>query len=237
MELPESQKNRCLSILDTLQSYAISKMFAQPVDPVRDNVPNYFDIVKKPMDLGTVRKKLMNNEYKSVAEFKEDMELIWKNSLLVNSKTSILRLITTDMQEKYQSLAKFLSDSQEWDWLNKLYSLRDELNAMSPSRINSSSSTSSKRESKPIKQNKSNQTKQTKQKKQQPLTRAEILKLTNDINNLKDEIHILSIFEVFRKYEPQIETDSDTLVLDIAPLKPSTLWALRETVDNLLGLS
>lgn len=36
MELPESQKNRCLSILDTLQSYAISKMFAQPVDPVRD---------------------------------------------------------------------------------------------------------------------------------------------------------------------------------------------------------
>ena len=108
---------------------------------------------------------------------------------------------------------------------------------MSTSRLNSNSSTSSKRESKPPKQNKSNQSKQTKQKKQQPLTKAEILKLTNDINNLKDEIHILSIFEVFRKYEPQIETDGDTLELDIAPLKPSTLWALRETVDNLLGLS
>lgn len=234
MPLSDYQRQRCISILDDLQSYSISKMFAQPVDPVRDNVPNYFDIVKKPMDLGTVREKLMNNQYNSVAEWKEDMDLIWKNSLQVNPKGTILGIITTDMQLKYQSLVKFLTDSPDSDWINQLYALKDDLNGI---RVNTNAPNSSKREPRQPKQSKSIQSKQTKQKKQQPLTRAEILKLTDDINGLENEIHILSIFEVFRKYEPQIETDGDTLKLDIALLKPSTLWALRETVDSLLGLA
>ncbi|OHT02937.1 Bromodomain containing protein [Tritrichomonas foetus] len=254
MSLSESQRARCFSILDKLQSYSISKMFAQPVDPVRDNVPNYFEIVKRPMDLGTVRKKLTEGQYATVAEWKDDMEQIWKNSLLVNSKTSILGYITVDMQMKYQSLSQYFSDSNDNDWMNKLISLRDELNGMSRRNLStsptysevkrsnsshSSSGSSSKKD--PNKQQKNPKTapiKNTKTKtKQQPLTRTEILRLTQDINNLQDEIHILSIYDVIKKYEPQIETDGEKLVLDIATLKPSTLWALRDTVDNLLGLS
>lgn len=235
MTLTNAQRNQCFSILDELESYSISKMFAQAVDPDRDNVPHYFEIVKSPMDLGTVRKKLMNGEYTSIASWKEDMELIWKNSLLVNSKVSILGCITLEMQSKYQALVKFFSDNSYYDWVNQLYSLKDELNNMNPSKSGLGSSI--KKESKSPKPNKSTPTKQVKTKKQQPLTRAEILRLTHDINNLTDEIHILSIFEVFRKCEPQIETDGEILEYDIALLKPSTLWALRETVDNLLGLA
>ena len=33
-------------------------MFRIPVDPVRDKCPDYFNVVKKPMDLITVENKL-----------------------------------------------------------------------------------------------------------------------------------------------------------------------------------
>ena len=207
-------------------------MFAQPVDPVRDNVPHYFDIVKNPMDLSTVRHKLDSGQYQSVSEWKDDMELIWKNSLLVNSRTSILGYITVDMQEKYRSLVQFFTDSQDYDWLQKLYFLRDELNGMSKKAFLQAAK---REQQKASKINKSGQLKQSKQRKQ-PLTRAEIIKLSNDINELTDDIHILSIFDIFKKYEPQIETDCEVLKVDIAFLKPTTLWALRETVDNIMGI-
>jgi hypothetical protein len=53
--------------------------FKQPVDPVADEVPNYFDVVKRPMDLSLIRTKMMNNEYKSGGEFEADIRLIFQN--------------------------------------------------------------------------------------------------------------------------------------------------------------
>lgn len=37
------------------------------------------------MDLGTVLKKVKSHVYKSKAEFKEDIDLIWENCLLYNT--------------------------------------------------------------------------------------------------------------------------------------------------------
>ena len=53
--------------------------FKQPVNPVVDNVPNYFDVVKRPMDLNTIRTKMINGAYKTAAEFEADVRLIFQN--------------------------------------------------------------------------------------------------------------------------------------------------------------
>jgi len=37
--------------------------FQEPVDTVKYNILDYFDIVTKPMDLGTIRKKIAHNCY------------------------------------------------------------------------------------------------------------------------------------------------------------------------------
>lgn len=37
--------------------------FKRPVDPVIDQVPNYFTFIKKPMDLGTMKQKLQQHKY------------------------------------------------------------------------------------------------------------------------------------------------------------------------------
>lgn len=40
--------------------------FRVPVDPILHKVPNYFEIVKSPMDLRTMEKKLKNGEYSNM---------------------------------------------------------------------------------------------------------------------------------------------------------------------------
>ncbi|GAP92812.2 putative tfiid associated protein [Rosellinia necatrix] len=53
--------------------------FKEPVRPAEDGVPNYFDKIKKPMDLGTIKKKMDENEYSTAEEFEADVRQIFTN--------------------------------------------------------------------------------------------------------------------------------------------------------------
>lgn len=57
-------------------------IFHEPVNPDSLNIPDYFEVIKKPMDFGTIRNKLNNNLYKEgIQEFIEDMNLTFDNCL------------------------------------------------------------------------------------------------------------------------------------------------------------
>jgi hypothetical protein len=58
------------------------------VDPEKYNIPDYFDIIKKPMDFGTINEKLRKHEYRSMRQFLEDVELVFDNCLLYNGENS-----------------------------------------------------------------------------------------------------------------------------------------------------
>jgi len=68
-------------ILDKLMAQPNAWPFNKPVDPVELKIPDYFDIIRKPMDLGTVKKKLLAGEYSGAQEMLEDVELVWSNCL------------------------------------------------------------------------------------------------------------------------------------------------------------
>ncbi|KAK4100290.1 Bromodomain-containing protein [Parathielavia hyrcaniae] len=53
--------------------------FKDPVDPERDAVPDYLDVVKKPMDLSTMKAKMDRREYADETEFLADMNQIFTN--------------------------------------------------------------------------------------------------------------------------------------------------------------
>ena len=60
--------------------------FHEPVDPVKYNIMDYFDIITNPMDLGTVKKKLNHNAYEKAQDFVDDMRLIWQNCYKYNGE-------------------------------------------------------------------------------------------------------------------------------------------------------
>uniref|UniRef100_A0A4W6EBF2 ATPase family AAA domain-containing protein 2 n=1 Tax=Lates calcarifer TaxID=8187 RepID=A0A4W6EBF2_LATCA len=58
------------------------KAFTKPVD--LEEVPDYAEVIKKPMDLSTVLSKIDLHQYGTVKEFLQDVDLIWQNALEYN---------------------------------------------------------------------------------------------------------------------------------------------------------
>jgi hypothetical protein len=84
------------------------------VDPVKFSIVDYFDIVSKPMDFSTIRKKLNFNVYTSPKDFVADVRLIFKNCYAYNGNeheiSNCAKEIETLFEEslKTQGLNKFL---------------------------------------------------------------------------------------------------------------------------------
>lgn len=64
------------------QHAAFNSVFLEPVP--RATYPIYYDVVKKPMDLGTMKTKLEAGEYSTAHEFEVDMRQIFKNCYKFN---------------------------------------------------------------------------------------------------------------------------------------------------------
>ena len=47
-----------LPILETLFNMDEGVWFREPVDPEKEKIPDYFDVIKNPMDLGTIKTRL-----------------------------------------------------------------------------------------------------------------------------------------------------------------------------------
>jgi len=58
--------------------------FQQPIDIVTLGIPDYYSIIKNPMDLGTVKRKLDNCEYSTGSEAAADFQLVFDNCFLYN---------------------------------------------------------------------------------------------------------------------------------------------------------
>nr|TKR71169.1 PH-interacting protein-like [Populus alba] len=93
-------------ILDILQRRDTQEIFAQPVDP--DEVVGYYDIIKEPMDFGTIRAKLQEGMYTSLDQFQRDVFLISSNAMKFNSSTTVYyseaRAISELAQRVFNSL-------------------------------------------------------------------------------------------------------------------------------------
>lgn len=124
MGLSDYSRRQLLKALDKLNERHISKMFSQPVNPETDACPNYFEIIKNPMDLGTIRQKLLENKYETVDEFKSDVNLVWDNTIKYNGKKSIISHLAKDLSIEFDKLTKWITGDDDIDWLNKYNEIR-----------------------------------------------------------------------------------------------------------------
>lgn len=101
--------NALLPTWDQMQKANGSKIFRQPV-PVSDQIPNYFDIVKKPMDLSTIHAKLTTRQYSTPREYVDDVWLMFDNAWLYNQpNTLVYRNCTYVSKSTRKSLSKTFS--------------------------------------------------------------------------------------------------------------------------------
>lgn len=104
---------KCEALLNKLATHKHAIHFLQPVDPVLLGIPDYPSIVKEPIDLGTIKKKLKSKEYKNPLEMMRDIEKVWSNSFLYNPVNTMMHSITTSISEYYQSLKIMIENPYE----------------------------------------------------------------------------------------------------------------------------
>ncbi|KAL1964087.1 hypothetical protein VTN77DRAFT_7505 [Rasamsonia byssochlamydoides] len=73
--------------------------------------PDYYNVIKHPMDLGTMTKKLKALQYKSKQEFVDDLNLIWSNCLKYNTNPDhFLRKHALFMRKETEKLVPLIPD-------------------------------------------------------------------------------------------------------------------------------
>lgn len=60
----------------------VMQIFSKPVDP--EEVPDYTQVIRNPMDFSTMKTKIDHHKYHTVKMFLDDIDLICNNALEYN---------------------------------------------------------------------------------------------------------------------------------------------------------
>ena len=103
-------RERAQKVLELVMAHDDAAPFAQTVD--KGLFPEYYAVVKRPMDLGSVRKSMLAGKYDKISAFAADMRLTFRNSLLVNTVGSeIFKAAKTLLAMFERLLAAFVLDT------------------------------------------------------------------------------------------------------------------------------
>jgi hypothetical protein len=115
---------RCEAILKEVANGQFAGPFMQPVQYDKLGIPDYPNIVKHPMDLGTVQVNLQNGKYHTPDEYAADVRLTFKNAMIYNNAQHAVhkwaKALTQQFERKYSQMmqtlgapAKFVQKSDD----------------------------------------------------------------------------------------------------------------------------
>ena len=77
--LYESWDKAAKRLMSSLWKCNQAWIFHEPVDPEKLGIPDYFEIIKTPMDFGTIKQRLNSNYYHRLQDVLNDIELVFNN--------------------------------------------------------------------------------------------------------------------------------------------------------------
>ncbi|KAI3329227.1 putative Bromodomain testis-specific protein [Xylariaceae sp. AK1471] len=119
---PDHKLNFCSDLLNRMLSgpgfwTRLVGPFREPVKPAEDGVPDYFDKIKKPMDLGTIKSKMDHGEYNTAEEFEADVRQIFNNCYSYwgrsHEMSAAAERFQKSFEEKYAEMFKWLSKNAD----------------------------------------------------------------------------------------------------------------------------
>lgn len=107
LPITKPQQKFMLRVLQNIKRLNDAAPFQKPVDVVALNIPNYHNVVTKPMDLRTMEEKLKGDQYVSVEAYINDFNQIEENSVLFNGLDHV---VTKNAQNIKASFDKQMSN-------------------------------------------------------------------------------------------------------------------------------
>uniref|UniRef100_A0A8C0U922 Bromodomain testis-specific protein n=1 Tax=Cyanistes caeruleus TaxID=156563 RepID=A0A8C0U922_CYACU len=88
-------------VMRAMWRHNFSWPFHQPVDAVTLNLPDYYTIIKNPMDLGTIKKRLEHNYYTRAAECIEDFKTMFWNCYMYNKPGDDIVFMAKELEKVF----------------------------------------------------------------------------------------------------------------------------------------
>ncbi|KAL2639242.1 hypothetical protein AAZV13_06G158100 [Glycine max] len=213
----------CENVLNRLMSHQFAWVFNDPVDVVKLNIPDYFTVIKHPMDLGTVKKRITSGEYSNPMDFAADVRLTFDNAMFYNPAGNDVHIMA-------ETLSKFFET--RWKAIEKKIPVIDCV-ASEPSRPTRVETEISDRVP-PTKKKKI--TPNDSSVKPEPVKRIvtveEKQKLSLELETMIGELPD-SIVDFLREQSyNEGQTNDDEIEIDIDTLSDDTLFKLRKLLDD-----
>jgi len=87
--------------------------FYEPVDHIKLGIPQYPKIIKKPMDMLTMRRKLDAGEYPNAQKFYDDFKLMIRNCFTFNPEGTLVNQAGVELQKVFDDKWKALPPLRE----------------------------------------------------------------------------------------------------------------------------
>jgi bromodomain-containing protein 8 len=114
MEEERAYKAWKKSILMVLHNISAHKHATVFMNPVRDDIaPGYKNVVKRPMDLSTIKKNIENGTIKATIEFQRDVMLMFTNAIMYNASNHEVHKISIEMYREVLTEIEQLINTQE----------------------------------------------------------------------------------------------------------------------------
>ncbi|XP_057212262.1 bromodomain-containing protein 3b isoform X8 [Triplophysa rosa] len=101
-------------VVKTLWKHQFAWPFYTPVDAIKLNLPDYHKVIKNPMDMGTIKKRLENNYYWTAGECMQDFNTMFTNCYIYNKPTDDIVLMAQALEKIFlQKVAQMPQEEVE----------------------------------------------------------------------------------------------------------------------------
>ncbi|KFP63061.1 Bromodomain testis-specific protein [Cariama cristata] len=106
-------------VMKAMWRHNFSWPFHQPVDAAALNLPDYYSIIKKPMDLSTIKKRLEHNYYTKAAECIEDFKTMFLNCYIYNKPGDDIVFMAQELEKVFMQKIAQMPPEERLVVLNK----------------------------------------------------------------------------------------------------------------------
>lgn len=117
MSLTQFERDQRKLVIDKLLKMPIGLIFRE-INP--DEIPFYSDVIKRPMDLETVKRHLTNKKEYSSHRFKEEMRLIFDNCRLFNKDYPAYVMAADELQKEFEKKMEKIAPTPRERWLKDI---------------------------------------------------------------------------------------------------------------------
>lgn len=114
-----------LQAMDNLMKHPITSTF---IDPIQTNDPflaNYIKVIKKPIDLSTIKERLQKGEYENMEAWFSDVDLVWNNAIAFHGVDSAFAIVAEECRLIFRKECRTLNRFSLGKWCSNLINIKN----------------------------------------------------------------------------------------------------------------